>query len=132
MVKASNVRALRPLDGYVARMELGEVICRGRHRHNWPSDTLRPGQPLPTGIDTIRQHDGSFQVTEWCVDCGKECTWTTLPKGVFDVNVIRRYKNPERWVTIPREVEYTPRDLRAAHIAMVRDTLFGRGGRKSS
>lgn len=129
MVKLASIQALHTLPDYISRMDEGQLICRARHRHNFPSDSLRAGQGKPEQFTAVRQHDGSFQVQESCLDCGKECTWTTLPRGVIGT-IERHYKDPERWVRIPREVEYSTADLKAAHMGMVYDALFGSAPRR--
>jgi hypothetical protein len=121
----ARIRTQHTLNRYISDMTEGELTCRARGRHDWPSDRLRPNRALPKGITPVRQHDGSYQIAEWCRDCEKERTWTTLPKGIYDTDVTYRYKNPQRWVTIPRDVEYTQRDLKAAKLAIVADDLFG-------
>lgn len=104
---------IHPLDYYVNLMTSGQKLCRSRARHNFPSHYLGITDELPGEINGVGQHDGSFQVTEYCIDCGKQLQWTTLPKGYYDLNVHRVYGKYEGEIRIPREVEATPGQIRA-------------------
>jgi hypothetical protein len=63
------------------------VACRGDH-HDWP--ILKPG-PLPRGVSAVPQHDGCFQVTITCKNCGRWRRKTTLPGGGYDTSAVYAY-----------------------------------------
>jgi hypothetical protein len=54
------------------------LACRGNH--NFPKIMLVAGA-LPSGVDAKPQHDGGYQVTVTCPDCGTTDTFTTVPGG---------------------------------------------------
>lgn len=93
-------------------------------RHPWPLIDLRDKR-LPKGIRAVRQHDGCYQIEETCPNCGKARWYTTLPGGVFDVNVIYRYKDPQGWVTKHDDVEATRRDYKAELFRRAAEQLTG-------
>lgn len=127
MARPTNVKALHTLQHYVDQMTSGQRLCRRRGRHNWPSDHMEPGKKLPRGIDTPVRVEGVYQITEYCIDCSKECTWTTQPNGVYDIEgVVRRYKDPKGWVKIPSEIEAFPRNIKAVMLEECHDLLFSR------
>jgi hypothetical protein len=73
------------------------IPCRGDH-HDWP--VLKPGK-LPRGIRAIPLHDGSFEMTAICRNCGRERTKTTLPRGVYDRDAKYVYRDPEGYKAPP-------------------------------
>ena len=132
----NHLSPIRTLGEYVERMDDGEFLCRRRRRHDWPSERMKIGQRLPDGIHTEHLPDGSYRVTEECLDCGKAVTWTTEKYGAMIVKKRRSYEPYA--VIIPSQVVYKPSDLQAIHMEMVSAALFPepprvrRGGRGSS
>lgn len=118
------IRAVKEVTSYLVKMDDDQLGCRARRHHNWPSDNLKPGNAFTGKIQTQRQHDGSYQVTETCLDCPKVSTWTTLPKGVYNMDRIRRYIDPDNWIRIPSEVDYSIHDLKAEHMNRIHDMIF--------
>ena len=69
------------------------LACRGQG-HAFPK--LRGARGgLPRGIQAARQHDGGYQITSTCRDCGVKRTLTTLPGGVLDLPAKYTYEYPE-------------------------------------
>lgn len=66
------------------------LACRGQG-HAWPK--VRRDK-VPRGIRAIPQHDGSYQVTFTCRDCGMDRTLTTLPGGQLDLPAQYTYRAP--------------------------------------
>ncbi len=79
--------------------------------HRWPE--LVPGKKLPRGFRPLPQRDGCVLAIETCQRCGKERQTLTLPGGIFDTGALRRYRDPEHWVTIHAEEKVTRRDFQA-------------------
>jgi hypothetical protein len=123
----AQVKTLYKLSYYVDRMSPGQALCRARSRHDWPTDRIIPGQPLPGRVVTDRNPDRTYEVTEYCLDCGKESHWTSLAGGRWNANRVRRYGKDKDEVVIPREVEASSRDIRAIRMQAAQDTLFPRG-----
>jgi len=108
---ADNVRQLAPgraEQQYLASMDDEQAICMGQG-HSWPK--IRPNKPFPKGIETVRQHNGQYQVRETCPVCKTVRIWTTLPGGAFSYDIQYRYEHPERWVVRHGE-DVTRRDIR--------------------
>lgn len=71
------------------------LACRAQG-HAFPK--LRAGR-VPRGIRATRQHDGAYQVTSTCRDCGTERTLTTLPGGALDLPASYTYRWPRGYAT---------------------------------
>lgn len=81
--------------------------------HSWPSRKLRPGRKLPSGFLPRAAYGGVVEITETCPGCGKQRIGMTLPGGIFDRDVVRRYVDPRNWKVIKQDEHVTPRDFQA-------------------
>jgi hypothetical protein len=109
----ATVRHISPDQGktqYLASLGEAQATCMSQG-HSWPK--IRPGKALPKGVDAVPQKLGAFQVRETCPVCHTVRTWTTLPGGGFDMDVMYRYEHPQDWVTKDSDVDVTRRDIKA-------------------
>lgn len=110
---AAEVHEIRRDGGkarYLASLPPGQATCMSQG-HSWPK--IRPGKPLPKGVEAVPQRLGAFQVRETCPVCNSVRIWTTLPNGGFNLDVQYRYEHPEDWVIRDGSVDVTRRDIRA-------------------
>jgi|SRR5215472_1425387 len=84
-----------PAAEWIVHVDDKILACRGQG-HAFPK--IRTGS-LPKGMRAVRQHDGSFQITFICRDCGTERTLTTLPTGNLDLPAKYKYKHPPGYKT---------------------------------
>jgi len=124
MVKVTKIRtAKQQADEFLASVPDEQLMCMTQ-RHPWPLIDLRK-RSLPKGIGAVRQHDGCYQIRETCPNCGKTRWYTTLPGGVFDVNVQYRYDSPPGWVVKHDDIEATRRDYKAELFRRANEMLTG-------
>jgi hypothetical protein len=124
MVKVTQIRTPeQQARDFLANLPDEQLGCMSQ-RHPWPLIDPRKRQ-LPNGISARPQHDGCYQIEETCPNCGKVRWYTTLPGGVFDVNVIYRYRDPQGWVTKHDDVEATRRDYKAELFRRASEQLTG-------
>jgi len=106
----SPIRTRRQL---LARMDAAELTCRARG-HQWPELDLG-SEKLPPGMEARRRPGGVFLIEETCLRCGKARTMLTAPRGIFDLDAVRRYTDPEHWTRLPAEAGVTRRDIVAEY-----------------
>lgn len=89
------------------------VFCRARGLggHDWPK--LRPHKRIPKNFHPVLQRDGTVLVTETCNACGKSRWYESGVGGAFDLGSKKRYKNPQGWKVMDRDLGYTSRDFDA-------------------
>ena len=124
MVRITQIRTPEQLaDAFFAKVDDRQLECMTQ-RHQWPVINLR-NRALPKGISATRQHDGCYQIRETCPNCGKVRWYTTLPGGVFDVQVHYRYEDPQNWTTKHDDIELTRRDYKAELFRRAAEQLTG-------
>jgi rRNA maturation protein Nop10 len=104
-----NITPIRTPAQILAGMDSTQLACRGQ-QHTWP--VVIPGRKLPKGWNHEPIGGGCYQITETCSVCGRQRTSVTLPHGVVDEFVERRYASGDRWVRIPRDLGLTRSALR--------------------
>lgn len=86
-------------DEFVSSLDDDFLSCRG-DRHSFPKLVVRKSTgKLPKGIALTRQHDGCFQITFTCPDCGTERSKTTLPGGRYDPSAQYTYRYPPGYLS---------------------------------
>ncbi len=102
-------RIEKEAEAYLADTDDAILACRGQG-HAWPKLRARKtATRLPKGISAQRWHDGSWQITSTCPDCGMQRTLTTLPGGGIDHPAQYRYVQPEGYKA-PKGSGITRRD----------------------
>lgn len=95
---------------YLHDLDDNIVVCKGQ-RHDFAK--IRPGK-LPRGLEAVPQKDGCYQIRQRCRNgCGVVRTMTTLPGGVFDMDVQYRYEYENPAFHAPRDTGLTARDYMA-------------------
>ena len=90
-----------------------QAVCRAVG-HKWAMNDIVPGKPLPRGLRSVRQADGSSRLTDTCKrGCGKQRTISTFPGGVFDADAPYGYTQTRDWVTLDEGFRPSPREILA-------------------
>jgi hypothetical protein len=110
-VKVTSITPDAAKSNYLARLDDDQAVCMSQG-HGWPK--IKPGKPLPRGINVVPEKNGQFQVRETCPSCGTVRTWTTLPGGQFDMDIQYRYEHPKQWTTQEKGTGVTRRDIKAS------------------
>ena len=109
MISSDEVRIATRLAGVDDQI----AVCRA-WGHEWASKKLRPGKALPKGFRPRLLRDGCVEVEETCLNnCGKKRYTVTLPGGLFDISVERRYADPRNWPVMHRSENIHKRDFQA-------------------
>ena len=91
-----------------------QIFCRARGfagGHDWPK--LRPGKRIPKNFHPMLTREGTLLVTETCRACGKVRWYMSGVGGMFDLGSKKRYKDPENWKRLARDLGYSSRDFDA-------------------
>jgi hypothetical protein len=101
-----------------------QVTCRVQHE--WPSDKIITGKPVPRGVTTelVDPDTDLWEMVDLCLRCGlKRRMWCPgrVPDGRW-----RGYKQPRDWVTLT--VPFYRSDARRENFGRMADMLFPDGG----
>lgn len=100
-----------------------QLACRIRHQ--WPSEMLEFGKPLPEGLEATRtEKQGVWLLEDICGRCGKTRWKLTKPRRVWDTSEGWHYIDPPDWVKLDADIPRGSRTMMGENIRRNAKQLF--------